>query len=217
MTLSELYRRFQFDTDKANPIHTFLGRTYLDVYEHLLGDLRDREFTLIELGVLRGGSLRMWMEYFPRARVVGVDVDPAAQAHVPPGATFVLASQTDERAIAEVLASLPPLGVVIDDASHYVPHLLESFRFLWPRVMDGGVYVMEDTAISYDAVDPSWPGMAFNRETFQRNRRGDLDALLLALIRRMDQLEGDVRAVEFHPMMIALRKARLWVKPQVEE
>lgn len=214
-TLPQLQAQRQFDTDKSNPIHTFLGRSYLDVYEGLLADLRDRELTLVELGVLRGGSLRLWMEYFPRARVVGVDIDPGARAHVPEGATFILGSQTNERAITAVLDDLPPLGVVIDDGSHYVPHMLTSFRFLWPRVMDGGVYVMEDLCISYDSVDPGWPGMAFHRESFQPNRREELNALLFELIRKMDQLEGDVRSVEFHPMMVAIRKARRWMKPTI--
>jgi len=125
----------------------------------------------------------------------------------------VFASQTDERAIKKALSSLPPVGIVIDDGSHYVPHMIESFRFLWPLVMNGGIYVMEDTAISYDRVDPHWPGMEHNQQTFAPNRREDLDALLLTLIRKMDELEGDVRAVEFHPMMIAIRKSQSWVRP----
>lgn len=215
MTLPELYRIHKFNTDKDNPCHAFRGMTYLDVYENLFCKMRDQEFTLIELGVLYGGSLRMWMEYFPNAKVVGVDVNPEAMDHVPEGASFVLASQTDEQAIKAALSSFPPLGIVIDDGSHYVPHMIESFRFLWPMVADGGVYVMEDTAVSYCGVDPTWPGMACNRETFGPNRREDLDALLLRLIRTMDELKGDVRAVEFHPMMISLRKSRSWVSPVV--
>lgn len=177
--------------------------------------MRDLEFTLVEIGVLIGGSLRMWMEYFPKANVVGIDINLEAARHVPDGAKFILASQTDEVAIKNALSPLPPLGIVIDDGSHYVPHMLESFRFLWPMVMADGVYVMEDTAISYDSVDRSWPGMALNKEKFERNRREDLDSLLLKLIRTMDDLNGDVRAVEFHPMMIALRKAQSWVKPEL--
>ncbi len=209
MTLPELYKAHHFNTDKDNPCHSFRGKSYLDVYEGLFSEMRNQEFTLIEFGVLFGGSLRMWIEYFPNAKVIGVDVNPEAMHYVPDGAKFVLASQTDQGAIKRALSSLPPLGVVIDDGSHYVPHMIESFRFLWPMVMDGGIYVMEDTAISYDAVDPQWPGMAYNKEEFDPNRRGDLDALLLKLIRTMDELSGDVRAVEFHPMMIAIRKSQL--------
>lgn len=209
MTLPELFKAHNFNTDKDNPCHSFRGKTYLDVYEGLFSQMRNQEFTLIEFGVLHGGSLRMWLEYFPKAKVVGVDVNPEAMQYVPDGARFVLASQTNEAAIKLALSSLPPLGVVIDDGSHYVPHMIESFRFLWPMVMDGGIYVMEDAAISYDAVDPDWPGMDHNQETFEPNRRGDLDALLLKLIRTMDELDGDVRAVEFHPMMVAIRKSQL--------
>jgi hypothetical protein len=212
-SLPELQRLHQFDTDKDDVNHRFRGRSYLDVYEELLGRLREQELTLLELGVLRGGSLRLWRDYFPRAQVVGVDIDGRAGQNVPAGVRFVHARQTDEAAIVGALASLPPLGVVIDDGSHYVPHMLASFRFLWPLVMDGGVYVMEDTAITYHQVDPNWPGMPLNQQDFAPNRREDLDALLSGLIREMDARQGTLRALEFHPMMIALRKSVPWVRP----
>lgn len=214
MTLPELHRQENFNTDKANLDHSFRGRTYLDVYEQLFARLRDAEFTLVEFGVLFGGSLRMWMSYFPKATVVGVDINPDAGPCAPEGSIFVNASQTDERAIKERLGSLPPLGIVIDDGSHYVPHMIETFRFLWPMVMDDGVYVMEDTRIAYHAVDPQWPGMKCNGDDISKpNQRGDIDSLALSMIRTMDNLEGDLMSVEFHPMMIAFRKAQSIDKP----
>jgi hypothetical protein len=213
MAFSNTVSATNFNTDKANADHSFRGRSYLDVYEQLFARLRDAEFTLVEFGVLFGGSLRMWMSYFPRATVVGVDINPDAGQYAPEGSIFINASQTDERMIKERIASLPPLGIVIDDGSHYVPHMIETFRFLWPMVMSDGVYVMEDTRITYHGVDGGWPGMNLNTDISQVNQRADIDNLILLMIRTMDNLEGDMMSLEFHPMMIAFRKAASIDKP----
>jgi hypothetical protein len=207
MTLPELYQENRFNTDKGDSYHAFRGRTYLDVYEGLFRDKREQTFTLIELGVLFGGSLRMWMTYFPKAKVVGVDINPEAGPHVPEGATFINTSQTNEISIKAGLEKLPPLGIVIDDGSHYLPHMIKSFRFLWPLLVEGGLYVMEDMRISYGGVDLNWAGMKCNQEPLGMNQREDLDKILLGMIRDMDNLGGSLRSVEFHPMMIALKKS----------
>ncbi len=207
MTLPELHRLRSFNTDKGNPSHGFRGKTYLDVYETLFRTMREESFTLLEIGVLFGGSLAMWREYFPNATILGVDINPDASSCVPANALFVNASQTDEATIVRNLKQLPPLGIVIDDGSHYVPHMLESFRFLWPMVRDGGFYVMEDMRISYCGVDMEWPGMKLNQSQIGSNNRSDLDVLLLTMIRDMDNLQGTLRSIEFHPMMIAFKKS----------
>jgi hypothetical protein len=39
----------------------------------------------------------------------------------------------------------PSLDVVIDDGSHLIEHQIVSFNFLFPRLSDHGIYVIEDT------------------------------------------------------------------------
>jgi hypothetical protein len=36
--------------------------------------LVDKEITLLEVGIHKGGSLRLWHDYFPRGQIVGVDL-----------------------------------------------------------------------------------------------------------------------------------------------
>ena len=62
-------------TDKGAP------HNYSRHYETQFARFRDREITMLEIGVggyadpaSGGASLRMWAEYFPRARVFALDI-----------------------------------------------------------------------------------------------------------------------------------------------
>ena len=57
-------------TDKGSS-----GHDYAASYEKLLAPFRDREITLLEIGVGTGGSLEAWREYLPQALVFGIDHD----------------------------------------------------------------------------------------------------------------------------------------------
>jgi hypothetical protein len=51
--------------------------SYLDVYERVLGDLRNKSINILEIGVQNGGSLEIWDKYFPNSiKVLGCDINP---------------------------------------------------------------------------------------------------------------------------------------------
>ena len=47
---------------------------YLLHYEVRFESRRNEEIALLEIGVMRGASLRMWRDYFPRGAIDGIDV-----------------------------------------------------------------------------------------------------------------------------------------------
>lgn len=120
----------EFPTDK-------LGHGYLPHYEGHLGHLRHKPISLIEIGIQRGGSLRMWAEFFWQARVVGVDIDPACRE---------AAGGHIEVVIGDIKGYVPDreFDVVIDDGSHQPEDVIAAFELLWPRLRPGGWYVIED-------------------------------------------------------------------------
>jgi hypothetical protein len=56
-----------YDTDK-------IQHNYLELYDPILSPLRDREVKLLEIGIHRGGSLKLWRDYFSRGLIVGIDL-----------------------------------------------------------------------------------------------------------------------------------------------
>lgn len=158
------------------------GIRYLDVYEHHLRHLRRQAFSLLELGVYRGESLRMWRTYFPRATVFGLDIDPTAASRAP-GFRVFIGSQADAELVDSALKEIGHgLRVVVDDASHVNTLTVASFDLIFPRLASGGWYFIEDLVPgSYESALPSWPGMEHNEGLELRNRRADIDELLIEL------------------------------------
>ena len=60
---------------------TFLSNDYLRHYERMLSSFRDEDINIIEIGVAEGASLRTWRRYFSKARIIGIDIHPAARRH----------------------------------------------------------------------------------------------------------------------------------------
>jgi hypothetical protein len=128
---------------------------YAQHYERHFGPWRRRPVTLLEIGIggykdprAGGGSLRMWRTYFPHGRIYGLDIHDK-RPHDERRITTFRGSQTDEQFLSAVLAKTGPPDIVIDDGSHENAHVLQTFRFLFPRMADEGIYVVEDTQTSY--------------------------------------------------------------------
>jgi hypothetical protein len=119
-------------------------------YERHLGHLRDREFTLLEIGVAFGQSLKMWREYFPKARIYGIDKYPKVHEQAPPGTTAFAGDQGDVEFLKRVTSEVGGFDVVIDDGSHRMDHHRISLFALFPHVRPGGFYIIEDLGTCYN-------------------------------------------------------------------
>lgn len=126
-------------TDKA------VTHLYMDNYEKHLGSWRDKEFTLLELGVSTGSSMRMWRELFPEAKVYGVDNNPDCA-----GDGVFIGSQKDFDFMNNVLNAIGVPDVIIDDCSHVGDLTIETFKMLFPLMANRGLYFVEDTATFYN-------------------------------------------------------------------
>ena len=153
MDLTELAEFF--GTDKWG-VHR-----YTPHYQRHLEHLRDREFTLLEIGIggyarqrKGGASLRMWRWFFPRARIIGLDIQDKSFVDRGP-IRSVQGDQTDETVLRRIVEEEGAPLVVIDDGSHVPAHIRATFAILFPLLPDGGIYCIEDTQTSYW---PEWGG-----------------------------------------------------------
>lgn len=122
-------------TDKASYTHG-----YLDVYEEHLKSWREREFVMLEIGVAGGASLAMWREYFPKAKIYGIDNNPDCEQY---GGVFI-GNQNDTDFLQRVLDEIGAPDVIIDDGSHVGQDMIDTFKFLFIRMNPGGIYIIED-------------------------------------------------------------------------
>ena len=94
-SLTELANRHASDKGTKGPSQTWPVHNYTDVYEAYLHEFRDKEVSLLEIGLgvsgkqwhsaivhgrnTGGASLKMWYDYFPKARIYGLDVNPCPE------------------------------------------------------------------------------------------------------------------------------------------
>ena len=141
----------KYDTDKAAHHH------YLRNYEEYFRPLAGRDVRLLELGVLNGGSLLLWRDYFERGLVVGLDLNPV-EIDDPTGRIRVYqGGQQDTAVLDRIARECAPEGfdVIIDDCSHVGELARVSFWHLFEHhLKPGGLYVIEDWGTGYW---DSWP------------------------------------------------------------
>lgn len=128
---------------------------YTPHYEFHLGHLRGQKFTLLEIGIggyarerAGGASLRMWRDYFPKAQILGLDIEDKSFVDGPRIRTYQ-GSQTDGPLLRTIMNDCVDPLVIIDDGSHQNAHVLATFAELFPLLPEGGTYVIEDTQTSY--------------------------------------------------------------------
>ena len=111
----------------------------------MLAHFRSEPITLLEVGVHNGASLDMWESYFPKARIVGLDISPVVKKHERDRVDIVVGSQADENFLYSV-GSLYKPNVIIDDGSHIPEHQIITFNALISHLADSGLYIIEDVA-----------------------------------------------------------------------
>jgi hypothetical protein len=142
-------------TDKASTHHN-----YLSFYESFMAPLREEPITLLEVGVYQGASLKTWAEYFPNARIIGVDIAPNSKIYERDRIRIELADQSNLEHLAQLAAKNGPFDIIVEDGSHMWEHQITTLRALFPFLRSGGYYVVEDLQTNYGMMQPKYRGVA---------------------------------------------------------
>jgi len=123
---------------------------YIPIYDKYFSVFRSKPIRFLEIGVSKGGSLAMWRKYFGEDAIIyGVDIDKAC-AHFDGIAGRVrMGSQDDPAFLRSVVEEMGGVDVILDDGSHHMDHIRTSFRFLFPKLNYGGIYMVEDLHTAY--------------------------------------------------------------------
>jgi cephalosporin hydroxylase len=137
-----------FKTNNGKAINKWMH--YFPVYEKIFSSWRNKNITLLEVGVSKGGSLQMWQRFFgPMATIVGIDNDPACANHAAEDISVRIGDQSDVKFLQELQNEFGQFDIVIDDGSHHMYHVAQTFNFLYPRISKNGLYIVEDLHTAY--------------------------------------------------------------------
>jgi hypothetical protein len=123
---------------------------YFEIYDRHFSKYRDKEIVILEIGVFQGGSLQMWKNYFgPKAKIYGLDIDPACKQFEEENIEILIGSQSDPLFLQKVKQQIPPIDILIDDGGHTMNQLKVSFDELFDHIKPDGIYAAEDLHTCY--------------------------------------------------------------------
>jgi hypothetical protein len=138
-----------YGTDKGEP------KSYIDeYYDKNFKKYREKNITLVEIGVRSGASLKLWSEYFcKKAKIYGLDNLHDKNNHSVPVNEDWISSDNVEYIIGdayseEICNKIGKIDILIDDGPHTLESHIKLLELYLPKMNTGGVIVIED--ISYD-------------------------------------------------------------------
>lgn len=124
--------------------------SYFDVYDDALGKYKDKNIIFVEIGVFEGGSLLMWRNFFgPKARIIGVDINPNAKEMEKKGFEVFIGDQSSQRFWESFFKEVGDVDVILDDGGHYFDQQIVTLEMGIKHLRDGGLILIEDTHTSY--------------------------------------------------------------------
>jgi hypothetical protein len=136
----------------ASPRRSIKWSSYFQVYRDLLERFRGKEVTLVEIGILDGGSLFVWREFLgPQARIIGIDLNPLCRELEKDGFEIFIGDQSKPEFWPGFFANVGDIDVMIDDGGHTNLQQLVTLGASLEHIRDGGLVLVEDVHASYMA------------------------------------------------------------------
>lgn len=124
-------------TDKESQ-HKYVTHFYESAFE----PYKDRNLTVLELGINGGGSILLWKDYFTNGKIIGLDIadnlSRGKEEYQGIDIRFVDGYNTN------VVNSLPSVDIAIDDGPHTLNTQIDFILYYFPKLNPGGLLVIED-------------------------------------------------------------------------
>jgi hypothetical protein len=179
---------------------------YFDIYRRTLAPYVGTPARVLEIGVFHGGGLDQLRALLgPQAVLVGMDVDPSAEAACAGRFDVAVGDQSDPEFLTSVVERFGPFDVIIDDGGHTMAQQITSVECLFPTLNDGGVYLVEDTHTSY------WEPFQDADQTFMewaKARLDDINAYHFSRDAELSVWTTSVTGIHVYDSIVVLDKAR---------
>ena len=131
-----------YGTDKGNVFHKFT-----EFYDNTFNQYRDSFKKIVEIGIWKGESLKMWKDYFRSCKIVGADIEDKNMY-----ASERIEIRRLDQSSREQLSKFDDCidaDLIIDDGSHIMGHQQITIGTLFPKLKPGGFYILEDLHTSF--------------------------------------------------------------------
>jgi len=118
---------------------------YMTEYEKYFAPLKDKVTSILELGIGKGTSLKIWYEFFKNAKIYGIDILPDCKSFENERTQVFIGGQQDLAFLEKVCNEIyGEFDIIIDDCGHVPRNQITSLNFLQGKLKRGGIYAIED-------------------------------------------------------------------------
>ena len=189
---------------------------YGDIYDKHFAKFRDQPINILEIGVLRGGSMRIWEKYFPKANIFGIDIDEECLQYQSDRTKIFIGDQSDVSFLRNVKAKIPRIDILIDDGSHRAKDQKITFDEMYYHVSKPGIYLIEDIELNY------WPSKDKDKpDNFMTYMKSKIDELNVrrTMSRKVSEsypfkdtqvrFNNSTNSISFYENMVVLEKQEM--------
>lgn len=117
---------------------------YTCYYDSIFKNLKNKNITFAEIGILLGDSIRMWREYFTKAKIIGLnDVLDKHNTNVS-NCSFEHIDVKSVNSITNIFDKYKKFDIIIDDASHKFNDQINVINVAYKYLNDNGILIIED-------------------------------------------------------------------------
>lgn len=132
----------KYKSDKGTT--TSFCHEFSEVYDDHLKEKVDSYMNILEIGVNDGASLKMWYDYFPNAKIYGLDINDKNEFNNDRIKCIKL-DQSNEDELKNFIDIINiEYDFIIDDGSHHMKDQQITLAYLFKLLKPGGIYVIED-------------------------------------------------------------------------
>ena len=197
--MSELFNLFK-NSENFSTKHI----KYFDVYESLLEKFRGKDITFVEIGVLNGGSLDVWKEYFSKkSRIIGIDLNPQCKKFQRDNIEIYIGSQSDQDFWKYFFDKVGPVDIIIDDGGHTnIQQIMTAINCI-PNINNNGMLIVEDVHASYmkEFNNPSKYSFFY----FSKKKVDDINSLFPGLKKMKFSLNKYIYSIEFFESIVVFK------------
>ena len=174
--------------------------SYFPVYDKLFHSFVSKNLVFVEVGVMYGGSLYMWRDFFGKnARIIGIDSNDSARQFSKDFEIFI-GDQADPKFWDNFYKTIGQIDILLDDGGHRNNQQIQTVVSSLPHIRSGGLIVVEDTHTSflYEFGNPSkYSFINFaSRKAVNLTKRHKI-------ISKPDLLVSRVHSIEFYDSIVA--------------
>lgn len=187
----------------SSPYRSIKHENYFDIYEKELSPFQGKNVTMVEVGVLDGGSLFMWREFFGQnARIVGVDANPLAKRWEEFGFEIEIGDQASSHFWSSFFDKFGVIDLLVDDGGHTNKQQSSTLINCLKKVRPGGLIIVDDTHSSYlsDFGNPSCASIV----EFSKLGVDAIQARFPKNELKMNELSRNVWSIRFYESIIVL-------------